>query len=368
MTYLARLVFTLALAGAMSPDFNRQEPISLDLKDASVTDVITMLGALANAPVSIAPDVTGTVTIQVTDVPYAKVLEMIAAHNALSIRFEDGKLVATRAKSASVPAPRLERAIKDRRIPVEEYTKAASTTKPLYLQLQNGGGDVCARVVFDGGATYELPVPGSSSTATVTQFGWDPVTRTRFVAFELPGARPVAYALGEGEKFGVRLQSGDGDVQWTVGPAAPAGGCREAARVPDRRTSRSALLLRLRIEERKEGGPEVVMAPQVQLQRGTSFSVRSGMMRDSGQHDEIVLFGYLAGDGNAVAVALVGSGIRTDPSDRREYVYSQLSQVGSGSKIGFTPLAADETSLVTLPAGPVWDRPLELSGSVVRTP
>lgn len=366
MTMLARFILAAALAaGAAAPDFNRQEPISLVLKDASVTDVITMLGAIANTPVSIAPDVTGTMTFQVTDVPYAKVLEMISAQNALSIRFEDGKLVATRARAVSAPAPRLDRATAERRIPVEEYTKAASSTKPVWFQLRANGGEACARVSFDGGTTYELPVPGSSGAMTVTQFGWDAVTRTRFVAIELPGARPDAFALGEGEGRTVEMRRDDGDVAWTIGPLAPRSGCRDAAQVPVRRSSRSTAQLRMRVEEKRDAGAEVVMAPQVNLQRGTSFSVRSGMMRESGQHDEIVLFGYLATDGNAIAAALVGSSIRTDPGDRREYVYSQL---GSGKEIRFTPVSAEESILASLPAGAVWERPLQLSGSIVRIP
>ena len=57
-----RALFTLLLSAALcaeAPEFRLDEPISLDLKDAKVTEVITLLGALAHLPVSIDPSIQG---------------------------------------------------------------------------------------------------------------------------------------------------------------------------------------------------------------------------------------------------------------------------------------------------------------------
>ena len=359
MTLLARLVLTAALAGNFAPEFNRQEPITLDLKDASVTDVITMLGALANVPVSIAPDVTGTVTIDVKDVPYSKVLEMISAHNALSIRFEGGKLVATRASaSGAVSAPRTDRALAGARIPVEDFASSSSKMKPLFFRVRANGVESCSRIDVEKGGTFEVPVPGLADPALVTQFGWDAASRTRFVAVEMPGAAPAARALAETEGSTFDLQGPNGTTGWSILPRVLDRACPGVAGPAQRPTKERSVI---RMEVTEPGGP-VVMAPQVNTFSGMAFSMRSGAMGATGQHDETVIFGYLSADGRSLAVALQATAIRTDPQDGKEYVYSQVSPSRS---VRFTSIGADPTVLTVLPRGPAREKPLELTGSVV---
>ena len=353
------VLLTLALtAGAAAPDFNRQEPISLDLKDADVTDVITMLGALANTPVSIAPDVSGKVNISVSDVPYEKVLAMVGAQNALSIRFEGGKLVATRAGRSSAVAPKLERAIEAPRIPVERFAKATETSKPAYFQVQANGSQSCRRILFDGGMTYEVPVPGSTDPVLVTQFGWDGIRRTRVLAIEIPGAEPAAFAVDESASLSIRS---DGDVRWSLTTRAPEGGCSDEAPRPHRGV-RGDVVLQMHVEEARGAFGEPLMAPRVQVAAGSSFTAREGLTGASGRHDEIALFGFVSSDAKSLAVALMGTAIRTDPRDGHEYVYSELTPSQS---IRFTPLTREDRLLGTLPAGDVWSRPLRLSGFVL---
>jgi len=363
MSFIARLVLSAVLAAGAAPDFNPQEPISLDLKDASVTDVITLLGALANVPVSIAPDVTGTISVQVKDVPYAKVLEIIGAQNELAIRFEGGKLVATRsqvplpASGSAVPAPK--GLPTGPRLPVEEYSGSAAAAKPLFVRVRPSGAEACVRVDLQKGGGFLIPLPDSAEPAVVTQFGWDPVTRTRFIALEAPGAAPKAFVLPDSR--GLTLDGGSDAVVWSASESK-VGGCRESA-APARRTSNGGALLRLEVVE--QGGGSVISGHRLHTVGAQAFSLRGGLMGVSGQHDEAVLFGYLSADGRSVAAALQATAIRTDPRDGREYIYSQVSTPES---VRFATLGSDPTLLAVLPAGPARDRPLELRASVVPEP
>jgi hypothetical protein len=114
-----------------------------------------------------------------------------------------------------------------------------------------------------------------------------------------------------------------------------------------------------------EPGGEVVMAPQVGTVSGMAFSMRSGAMGATGQHDETVIFGYLSADGKSVAAALQATAIRTDPKDGKEYVYSQISPPHS---VRFVPVGAEPVVLTVLPSGAAREKPLELTGSLVRRP
>ena len=64
--------------GAEAPEFRLEEPISLDLKDARVTEVITLLGAIAHLPVVIDPAIQGSITIRLQEVPYAAALKKVS--------------------------------------------------------------------------------------------------------------------------------------------------------------------------------------------------------------------------------------------------------------------------------------------------
>jgi len=363
MMIFASFLLSAALAAGPPPEFNPMEPISLDLKDASITDVITMLGALANAPVSIAPDVNGSISIQVKDVPYAKVLELIGQQNHLAIRFEGGNLVATRSEvplpvtGSSVPAPKGLPA--GPRLSVEDYSAAAAAAKPLFVRARPSGAGSCMRVDFQKGGGFEVPLPDSAEAAVVTQFGWDPVTRTRFVAVEVPGASPKAFALVDSRSLS--LEAGG---EWTSSdPRGRACGDVASSAPTPRGGSHPGAVLRLDVSE--EGGAPVITGHKLHTVGGQGFSLRGGSMGVGGQHDEAILFGYLSSDGKSIAVALMATSIRTDPRDGREYVYSQVS---SADSVRFTTLAAEPALLAVLPAGPARERPLELRASYVSEP
>lgn len=57
--------------------------ISLDLKDADIKDVLRTFGKLAKINIAIDPDVRGSVTVRLRDVPWDQALDVILRINAL---------------------------------------------------------------------------------------------------------------------------------------------------------------------------------------------------------------------------------------------------------------------------------------------
>jgi type IV pilus assembly protein PilQ len=64
------------------------EPLSLNLKDADIKDVLRTFAQLTGLNIAIDPGVAGTVTVDFTDVPWDQALELILKQNALSYVLE----------------------------------------------------------------------------------------------------------------------------------------------------------------------------------------------------------------------------------------------------------------------------------------
>jgi len=65
-----------------------REPISLDLKDADIRDVLLTFSKLARLNMVIDPDVRGSVTVRLENVPWDQALEMILKVNGLGYVLE----------------------------------------------------------------------------------------------------------------------------------------------------------------------------------------------------------------------------------------------------------------------------------------
>ena len=75
------------------------EKISLDLKDADLKDVLATFGKLARINIAVDPEVHGSVTVQLHDVPWDQALELILRSNGLGYVLEGNILrVGTPAK------------------------------------------------------------------------------------------------------------------------------------------------------------------------------------------------------------------------------------------------------------------------------
>lgn len=68
------------------------EPISLDLKDADLKDVLRTFAELARLNIVIDPEVKGSVTVRLRDVPWDKALDVILQVNGLGYVLEGNVL------------------------------------------------------------------------------------------------------------------------------------------------------------------------------------------------------------------------------------------------------------------------------------
>ncbi len=345
-----RLTLNLRVPKATG-QFDPKEPISLDLKDAKIEDVIATLGAIANLPVSIEPDVSGTVTVHMDNIPYDRALARISAMTGVLVRIEEGKLVASRSSkpvSGAAVLPEKFRGLP--RLVSEDYSK--SSPEALFVRTRWNSSETCNRLA----GTTLIPAPPQTREfpLLVSQFGYEPVTGTRFVVVDGPLQRAFALRPGQAISAEVRNESNSVRVFFTTQPGAGAG-CQD----PDRKDSgvRPQRMVAFELRERLEDGTfRSVMRPRVGALAGVAFSLRSGSSDAGGRGRAFVIRGYLSRDGGSVAVALVAEATWIDPKDGREYIYAQVSDVSEY----FVPFTRDWVAVTSLPAGVATDRPLEL--------
>jgi hypothetical protein len=354
---LAGLLLAVSRWSGASEAFDPGVPISLELKDASLGDVITTLGALANLPVVIEPGIEGRVTIRLQDVPFERVLAILSKENRITLHVLDGKLVASRSLSSGPGSALLPEKFQGLpRIAVEEYSKYLSP--PLFVKTRWDGSETCNRLTLgNGGASTALiSAPGRTRSLPllVSQFGYDPVTGARFVVADDPLRR--VFALQPGSAKSAEIRTDAQSLRVTVAPSSMAA---EKCQGPDQRESgpRPNTMIVMELRERLEDGSmRAVMGPRVAALAGVAFSMRSGSNDASGHSRSFVIRGYLSRDGGSVALALVVEATWTDPRDGREYIYAQVGDV----REQLVPLTPDGVMATSLPAGVATDRPLEI--------
>jgi type IV pilus assembly protein PilQ len=72
----------------VEPSLSAGEPISLDLKDADLKDVLRTFAELARLNIVIDPEVKGSVTVRLNDVPWDQALDVILRVNGLGYVLE----------------------------------------------------------------------------------------------------------------------------------------------------------------------------------------------------------------------------------------------------------------------------------------
>jgi type IV pilus assembly protein PilQ len=83
------------------------EPLSLDLKDADIKDVFRTISQLTQLNIVVDPEVKGTVTVQLEDVPWDQALDLILKQNSLGYVLENNIMrIATTAKLQAEQADR----------------------------------------------------------------------------------------------------------------------------------------------------------------------------------------------------------------------------------------------------------------------
>lgn len=345
-------------ASTTDAEFDHKEKISLDLKDARLTDVVTTLGALANMPVSIDSDVSGTMTIQLVDVPFDKVLKIISGQTGVSVRIENGKLVASRSSQASsAAAVALPDEFHDApRTRVADVAKSAPTI-PVFVRTKWNGEQSCHRLDFIDGKrptiSFRAGRDEAAPSISVTQFAFDPVSHLRYLALDGAGL-PGSVAIGGSHAVAKSRQSETEALDVFLWEK-PESGCTDET-LREEPPSQAMQLYFLVREVVAGGAGEIVMAPSIQLLTGTTFRMRTSFKDEkTGQQRELVLSGYLSRDGAWAAVNLMATAIWTDSTDGIEYFFTQSSIEASP-----TPVVAGEVLAATLSAGVAAPRPLEL--------
>ncbi|MDQ2870445.1 MAG: type IV pilus secretin PilQ [Acidobacteriota bacterium] len=103
------------------------EPISLDLKDADIKDVFRTISQLTQLNIVVDPEVRGTVTVQLEDVPWDQALDLILKQNGLGYVLENNIMrIATSAKLQTEQSDRARLA---------EARQAAEPTRTLIKKL-----------------------------------------------------------------------------------------------------------------------------------------------------------------------------------------------------------------------------------------
>ncbi|MGH9316327.1 MAG: hypothetical protein ACRD1P_04390 [Thermoanaerobaculia bacterium] len=355
---LAALVAIFSL-GAASVSFDPREPITVDLKDARITDVVQTLGALANLPVVIDPGIEGRMTLQMEDVPFEQALSIISQNVGLFLRVEEGKLVASRSATALFTAANLPGQFRDAaRIPVTEYSQAFSGLPRIILRTRWEGIESCYELDFRERTPPSVLVSvgpaGRGSMLRVTQFGYEPVSKWRYLAVE---GQQFRSSLGLGPAHGAYVEDTDEPRYVEFSNLKNPG--EECASPEQHRSSRDKTIgLRLEVRERAGGNAgDVLIDNRIQMETGQSFSVRSQIFDENASHRrEVVVDGYVSKDGRFVTAALIANATWTDPRDGAEYVFAQPSS----TRVDFHPLKSEGATVTSLAPGIATPRTLVL--------
>jgi type IV pilus assembly protein PilQ len=112
---------------AESPSQFTGEPLSLDLKDADIKDVFRTISQLTQLNIVVDPEVKGTVTVQLEDVPWDQALDLILKQNGLGYVLENNIMrIATTAKLQAEQSDRAR---------LSEARQAAESTRTVIKKL-----------------------------------------------------------------------------------------------------------------------------------------------------------------------------------------------------------------------------------------
>src|SRR5207237_1464682 len=109
------------------------EPISLNLKDADIKDVLRTFAQLTGLNIAVDPNVNGTVTVDFVDVPWDQALDLILRQNSLSYVLEGNVMrIGTLSRLS-------EEAAANRRLAEEERLNVPLTTASFKLSYARAG-------------------------------------------------------------------------------------------------------------------------------------------------------------------------------------------------------------------------------------
>lgn len=236
-------------------------PIALQLKDASVVDVLEKLADLLEVTPILDPGVGGRVSVDIPNVPLRKALEMIGQAANVDVTVTS-KVLRVRAKAAGAAPP--------------------PTTAPVPAPL---GGAL--RFWLDGTGeppvTVRVPdfvgrvdVPGCAEPVTVGRLGayGGATVGVAIAAVDRSGGGAKGRILGEAAASGTKvwLAGCDPRLLVEVGDPLPGAVVKEPLRVP----KPEPLVLTMKLLERTEDGEESLSEPRVAFRSDSGFSTKSG--------------------------------------------------------------------------------------------
>jgi type IV pilus assembly protein PilQ len=140
------------------------EPISLDLKDADIKDVFRTISELTGLNIVVDPEVRGTVTVKLDNVPWDQALDLILKQNGLGYVLENNIMrIATTAKLQSEQADRARLAeARQAAEPTRTVIKKLSYTKandivPVLKSIMSKRGDIVVDVRTNTLIIREIP-------------------------------------------------------------------------------------------------------------------------------------------------------------------------------------------------------------------
>ncbi len=189
------------------------EPISLDLKDADIKDVFRTISQLTQLNIVVDPEVRGTVTVQLEDVPWDQALDLILKQNGLGYVLENNIMrIATTTKLQAEQADRARlsearQAAEPTRTVIKKlsYAKASELT-PTIKSVMSRRGDIVVDTRTNTMIIREIPTYLSGVLQLIENLD----TATPQVMIE---ARIVETTKSLGRSLGIAWSAtGDADV------------------------------------------------------------------------------------------------------------------------------------------------------------
>jgi type II secretory pathway component HofQ len=179
MMHLTVLALVLALAASPAPD--DVERLSLDLKQADLVDVLRYFSEVTRTNIVLDPEVKGTVTARLIDVPWTDALEYLLRVHGLGVEYEHNIL-------RIAPRDKLIREADERRS-LQEARLAAAELVTLVIPISYADPEEVARVLRDTvlSPRGRVQVMGAPKLLLVTEVAGARAARARRAARGLDG-------------------------------------------------------------------------------------------------------------------------------------------------------------------------------------
>lgn len=240
-------------------------PIALKLKDASVVDVLEKMADLLGVTPILDPGVGGRFSVEISNVPLRKALEMIGQAANVDVTVTP-KVLRVRAKAGAKAAG------------AAPPPTTAPGSAPLGGALRfwlDGTGEppVTVRVPDFVG---RVDVPGCAEALTLGRLGayGGATVGVALAAVDPSGGGAKGRILGEAAASGTKvwLAGCDPRLLVEVGDPLPGAVVKEPLRVP----KPEPLVLTMKLLERTEDGEESLSEPRVAFRSDSGFSTKSG--------------------------------------------------------------------------------------------